>query len=1058
MALLLVNAGQVLTDDTIVATLWGDANRDSAVHSLRTAASRLRRALESRRDTTEVLSRASGGYRLDPSPDAVDSSRFVTMVGDATRRGNPGQRATLLRAALGLWRGPALVELTDLEFARTWANRLESHRLDATEALLVARYDTGESRSLVAELEQLAAEHPLREGLWRLLMLALHGAGRSSEAVRTARRARRALSSIGLEPGPHLREAELSILRASDRHAGLPADDGSDRHPLGLPSPSTTFVGRRAEREDLATILRTARLVTLTGPSGVGKSRLGLEVARCALPAFDDGVHLVDLHDVGAMDAAHSVIASTLGSELSATQDSHASPTWLLVELRSRQLLLLLDGCDHLPSLGELVWQLVSSCPQVVVLATSRCHLGVTGEVVRRLAPLGIPNGVDDSGSAEALDLFVDRARAVSPDFELTPDNVAVVTDIVSRLDGLPFAIEVVASWAGQLPLAEMSRRLGSLLRVGSQARGPNIVTTLPSLYDELSPGDRAVFDSISVLGKSWSVATAEAICNQGDVASSLGRLVDESFLELHAGHDVADARYTMLRLVRELGRAHLRASGRLETLRSRHADHFAAELGRRFDDLWGPRSKAATEWFQRSTEDLDSAHRWLSSADPHRADLMFAAAGCFWIELGYPGAVRSAGRDSTGLSRGRSAATGRATLVEATAELLRLPTLGRRFALPLVATDDRPAPREASVPLRGHHRELAEEALDRFRHAGHAEGIASAQLAVALALGCDGLFAEASAHGLEARAHLLADDNPRALAFVDLTLANLALGDGDEPAAADRTAQARAFLRDERYATLLTAWSLDTSARLAFLTGQPDEAMACWSAVADLEDQRHPRRAMTMVLLATAEMARDHYDAASDHLLEALSEASRAGARAISIQVRAAQGLMYADLGDAATARLLLEEALVRAHRYGVSPARPSSHLAAVTVLDRDYDAATRHAVVCLRAPGAAHDHPAVAGAFEALAACAMAEGRHRRAAVLSGAAEPLRATSFLPRSPLSAQVVALVGPSAGRSRSDERDARGLGGEIELASAIDYAVSGRDTPPASAGADAAVA
>ncbi len=1062
LALLLVNPGHAVTDDSILDALWCDVSPERALPALRTTASRLRRALAAPSRRTDLLTRASGGYRLDPQGDSVDSSRFVSLVAEATRIGDPRSRAAVLQEALGLWRGPPLVEFADLDFARTFRIRLEELRLDAIEALLVARHENGETRSLVAELEQLVTENPLREGLWRVLILALDGAGRSSESTRALERAYSALSSIGLEPGPQLRETERSIRRSSD-----PADapDADDPQPDELPTPTTSFVGRRAQLAELTALLRTNRLITLTGPAGVGKSRLAIEVARRAHPTFGGGACLVDLHDIEDLDTAQTVISEAVRTG-PATASGDLDDLRLVTALRSKELLLLLDGCDRLP-LRDLVLRLVSSCPNLAVLSTSRQRLGASGEVVRPIAPLRLPTDLDGGEPAEAVELFVDRARSVSPSFELSPENTALVTDMVRRLDGLPLAIEVAAAWSGLLPLGEMSRRLTTLLRVGSDARGSRLESTFASCYGELAPDEQAVFDAVSILGASWTLATAEAVCDPGDIASSLGVLVDRSLLVLEPGHDGATSRYSMLRLIRKVGRSHLRASGRLAEMRSRHARHFATELRTRFGELWHPRPPEAAEWFHRSIDDVDSAHRWLVGRDPEEAGAMVTVASWFWIEFGYPSVAGPSRLEEAAPGGGTGLAAARSTLIWASAEILRLPCLGRRFGLPLGANHDRPGRGLTPVPPPGRHRELAIRALDLCYETGHQNGIASAQLAVAAALGFDGLYPEATDRALDARSRAVAREDPWILAVADLVLANLALGSTDQPAAVDGAARARLALRDQpfdhQFAPLLRAWLLDTEARIAFIDGRPDEAMASWAAALDIDADRrprHPRRAQTLVLMAMASMAGGKYDSASGHLAEAEQEALQLGLTATLVQVHSVQGVLRANLGDTATARSLLEAALVGAGQGGTTSHVAKAWLATVAVLERDYDAATGHALQYLRAPEAALDHAAVTAALESLSACAVAEGRHRRAAILSGATEPLHAMSFLPRSQLSRRLAELVeGRLAHDSgAADVHNARRLGAELELRSVIDYAVSGRDALPTHEGIDGATA
>src|SRR6266545_5420114 len=302
LAVLALRPGQVVAAERLIDLLWEEASPPAdPANALQALVSRLRRALEAASSGERLASRPSG-YLLAVEPDQVDALRFERLRRDgheALAAGRHVQAAATLREALELWRGQALAEFATEPFAAANATRLEELRLGALEDRIEAELALGEHARLVGELEALAAEHPLRERLHALLMRALYGAGRQAEALAAYQRARQVLADqAGLDPGPELRQVEQAVL-AQDPSLSGPAPaagDGArtaaatghgDEAPTtarwgraSLPTPLTSFVGREAELGEVLELLGRNRMVTLTGPGGVGKTRLALEAAR----------------------------------------------------------------------------------------------------------------------------------------------------------------------------------------------------------------------------------------------------------------------------------------------------------------------------------------------------------------------------------------------------------------------------------------------------------------------------------------------------------------------------------------------------------------------------------------------------------------------------------------------------------------------------------------------------------------------------------------------------------------------------------------------------------
>jgi DNA-binding SARP family transcriptional activator len=368
LALLVLEAGRVVPTGRLVEELWRGSPPPGAAVTVRSYVSRLRSAL-----APEVAVAArGGGYVISVGPDQLDASRFELLVAaghDALALGRAVAAGARFREALGLWRGPALGDVLEVEPPAREAARLEELRLAAAEARVEADLAAGLHAEVTGELERLVAEHPLRERLWRLLMLALYRDGRQADALDVYRRVRAMLTQeLGLEPGEELRQLEWAVLR----HEVPPAAPDQPRH--NLPTRLTSFVGREDELAAVGKLLDQARLVTLTGPGGAGKTRLAVEFAAGMVDRFGDGVWLADLAGIGDPDLVAAQVMEVLG-----VRQSGGVPVLeaLRYRLRSAELLLVLDSCEHLlDACADLAVALLAGAPGLRVLATSREPLG----------------------------------------------------------------------------------------------------------------------------------------------------------------------------------------------------------------------------------------------------------------------------------------------------------------------------------------------------------------------------------------------------------------------------------------------------------------------------------------------------------------------------------------------------------------------------------------------------------------------------------------------------------------------------------------------------------
>jgi predicted ATPase/DNA-binding SARP family transcriptional activator len=567
LAVLLVHANEVVPVDRLSDALWGDRPPAGLTNALQKLVSNLRRSIPDRVTWT------GSGYRFECTSEELDISRFEALLAkDAPHD------------ALALWRGPALAEFAEEEFARGEAVRLEEMRVVAIEDGIDARLDAGHGADLVGELQALIVEYPLRERLRRQLMLALYRAGRQADALRAYQDARDTLvDELGIEPGPELRDLETAILE-QDPALAAPAPATPDRPRTNLRAPLTSLVGRARELDAVTELLRTSRIVTLVGPGGSGKTRLAVEVASRAGPATRNGAWLVELAPIGSGAELPRAITDALGLADGMGLGQINPPDLLdrLVEfLQPKELLLVLDNCEHVVTdAARLVVDLAERCPGLRILATSREGLGAPGEHLFAVPPLPI----DD-----ALELFAQRAAALD-DFSLDDASRPTATEICNRLDGLPLAIELAAARTRVLSLDDISERLDQRFRLltgGPRTALPRQQTLRAVVdwsYDLLFDDERRVFERLSVFADGCDLAGAEYVCSGDDIpvediADIVVRLVEKSLVTATRVDGLP--RFTMLQTLVQYGREHLAATGDADRVRRRHAEYVATITGR---------------------------------------------------------------------------------------------------------------------------------------------------------------------------------------------------------------------------------------------------------------------------------------------------------------------------------------------------------------------------------------------------------------------------------------------------------------------------------------------
>ncbi|MFE7530327.1 BTAD domain-containing putative transcriptional regulator [Kitasatospora sp. NPDC057542] len=1005
---LALDPGRVVTRERLVDDLWGDTPPEEPAGALQSLVSRLRRALGGDRS---VIGSHPAGYLLDlprGSVDAWDFEQRVAAGRAALAAGGFAEAVALLDGALELWRGTPFADAEGVGFTAAPAARLAELRLSTVEERADALLALGEADTLprlVPELTGLCAAHPLRERAAVRLMRALHADGQQAAALEVFERTRRALAEeLGADPSAELRDVHLRVLSGAKPPAPgpAPATTGNPVRRAALPTWLTGLVGRDEALAAVQERLRHSRLVTLTGPGGVGKTRLAVAAATAAPPATD--VRLAELAGVDGPDAVTQAVLTALCRPAEAgvlagglpAGDQAGDPVDRIVRaLEGREVLLVLDNCEHLiEDAARLAHRLLAAAPRLTVLATSREPLGVTGEVLWPVAPLAVP---EPGGTAQeahahpAVALFTERAAAACPGFTLDHDTVEPVVRICRELDGLPLALELAAARLRALSPGQVAARLHDRLRLldrGSRT-APDRHRTLRAVigwsWELLDEDERVLLRRLSVFAGGATLPDAHLVCaghwpggpapDPTVVEDLLASLVDKSLVAAVDGES-GTVRYRLLETVRAYAAERLVEAGEDGRTGAAHLRCFV-ELAENAEPRL--RTDGQVGWLARLDAEqgnLDAALRRAVAVGPPAHALRLTAARA------WPWLMRGQGREAGEWTSAVLAAHG-CTPPPGLEQAHALCVILAQLTAPLRETGDTVIPPEAMGA-----------ALVTAQQADHPVALA-ASLLLATAGPPDAVgataqrFAEHPDRWMRAAAHLV--------------VGRIELGAG-------RIGRAEHCLRTavDGFRVLGDRWGLAmalvTLAALLSVTGAADEALAALAEAGERDAEMGGSGEAPLSLLLSGRLrARCGEPAAARVDLErALAAAERARDPHLQAAARYALGELARRAGDLEAALHGQQETLRRLERLpGSGPGAPARlHLLALlhTSLAR-----TQQRRGAPEAAGPLHrralelgadsgDQPVRADVLEGFAEYCLALGEAARGAAALGAAYGLR------------------------------------------------------------------
>jgi predicted ATPase/DNA-binding SARP family transcriptional activator len=632
---LALEAGVMVRTERLIEDLWADQAAGTARNVLQTKVSRLRRAL----GDSALVTGTSSGYTLEVDPSAVDALEVLRLAGQASASrsaGDPSGALETCTTALAMFQGGDILSAAgDGDWVMPYRARLGEVRLGLIEDRLAARLDLGASGEVIGELEALVNEHPLREGLWALLMVALYRDGRQADALATYQRVRTWLADeLGLDPGLQLQQLEHQIL-VHDPALGVASSTvrglGPDRSAGNLPAMSVELVGRDTEVAAIADLVASGRLVEIVGPGGVGKTAVAIATGR-RLSSSDGvapgGVWLARLETAATADDVVDTLVAALNV---------GGETALFERLKSSTALVILDNCEQvIDAAAALAGRLLDATPGLRILCTSQVPLDVDGEVVFELAPLAL---------SDAVALFSRRATTRRVHRGSTEVDDAV-QDLCRSLDGLPLAIELAAARTKTLSITEITRRLDDRFNVLSDptSRRPErrraLKSTIRWSYDLLFPDDQRGLWALATFAGGAPLPAVESVLEALDVPAAaaidvVGRLASRSLVIVDDEEAPNAVRYRLLDSIRAFALEAMTDAGESGRAFAAHAAWFADAAGSSTQGVRSTHQAEHLAFARAERANIDAALTWSIVHDPLAAFNLVNGFGWAWVVLG---------------------------------------------------------------------------------------------------------------------------------------------------------------------------------------------------------------------------------------------------------------------------------------------------------------------------------------------------------------------------------------------------------------------------------------
>ncbi len=664
LKVLAAHPGRIFTSDELAEWLWPKMSADAAAVNVRKRVSELRQVLEPtlKRGTQShyILSKREAGYTFNPQLACeMDTTQCKQRYEEAQRLMQAGQFSLAVReceATLALMQGEFLAEDRYAEWALALRQEWDERFLDILDWLAESHARLGQYGAALSVCQRALQKNPTRENFYRRLMLYHYQKGDTGESLRVYQTCARMLhAQLEVEPSTETKELHQRILQRD-----IPSLPKAVPH--NLPCPLTSFIGRERELAELHWLLPTTRLLTLTGIGGGGKTRLALQLATQVLPEYPDGVWWVEMAGLADAEFIPQAIATSIG--IQEIYKNHLLNK-LKETLHEKNLLLILDNCEHLAKgCARITEGLLTACPHLQIAVTSREALGLIGETVWVVPPLEIPNpaalpALKVLRQIESVSLFVERALASQPKFNLTKENAHCIAQICMQLDGIPLAIELAAARVRVLSVDQIAARLierFDLLKERDPAALPRHQTlqaTMDWSYQLISPQEQRLLQRLSVFTGGWSLEGAEAVCSDEatdspdhapssltlltaqEIFHLLMSLVDKSLVIAETRDK--EARYRLLETVRGYSQQKLVDANALALFQDRHLNFFVQKTEKSFEAQDNEHQISWFNFLEQEHDNIRAALAWsLQKKDTELALRLTKNIWRFWEVRGH--------------------------------------------------------------------------------------------------------------------------------------------------------------------------------------------------------------------------------------------------------------------------------------------------------------------------------------------------------------------------------------------------------------------------------------